>query len=381
MLETRSLPAIAWTLSLLLGLSAAALAETTDVAALAKTINAVGPQGAGHREAIAAWEKLTQVEAPRLPEVLAGMDQANRLSVNWLRAAADTIAQRHLDRRGVLPVAALEAFLADTTHAPLARQTAYELIIRGDPSAKPRLLAAALNDPSLELRRDAVAQALGDARRLLDAGRKPEAAAAYRTTLTAARDLDQVQEATRQLRALGEQVNLPKHFGFLMQWQLIGPFDNTNQSAFDVVYGPELNADPQATHPGKSGPVAWLNHATSDEFGIVDLTQALAKHKGAIAYARAEFLADRERPAELRLGCINANKVWLNGELLTSNHVYHSGTQMDQYVGRGRLKAGRNVILLKICQNEQTESWAQRWQFQLRVCDQTGTAILATDRP
>ena len=42
---------------------------------------------------------------------------------------------------------------------------------------------------------------------------------------------------------------------------------------------------------------------------------------------------------------------------------------------------GTNVILLKICQNEQTESWAQDWEFQLRVCDGLGTAVLATNRP
>ncbi|MCY2966027.1 MAG: hypothetical protein NT069_20755 [Planctomycetota bacterium] len=33
-----------------------------------------------------------------------------------------------------------------------------------------------------------------------------------------------------------------------------------------------------------------------------------------------------------------------------------------------------------MCQNEQTDSWAQRWQIQLRVCDPTGTAVLSADR-
>jgi hypothetical protein len=33
--------------------------------------------------------------------------------------------------------------------------------------------------------------------------------------------------------------------------------------------------------------------------------------------------------------------------------------------------------LLKICQNEQTEEWAQNWAFQFRVCDAIGTAVLA----
>jgi hypothetical protein len=53
---------------------------------------------------------------------------------------------------------------------------------------------------------------------------------------------------------------------------------------------------------------------------------------------------------------------------------------LDQYRMRGQLKAGKNTILIKLCQNEQTEEWAQRWQFQLRVCDATGTAVLSADR-
>ena len=73
------------------------------------------------------------------------------------------------------------------------------------------------------------------------------------------------------------------------------------------------------------------------------------------------------------------SQVWLNGELLTSNEVYHTNTSIDQYIGRGRLKKGGNAILVKICQNEQTEDWAQRWQFQLRVCDASGSAILPVE--
>jgi hypothetical protein len=39
------------------------------------------------------------------------------------------------------------------------------------------------------------------------------------------------------------------------------------------------------------------------------------------------------------------------------------------------LKVGRNEILVKVCQNEQKEDWAQLWSFQLRVCDNLGGAI------
>ena len=124
----------------------------------------------------------------------------------------------------------------------------------------------------------------------------------------------------------------------------------------------------------------FLQH-TDDEYGHVDLNKAIGKHMGVVGYAVVEFQSDRQQPAELRLGTENANKIWLNGKLLSSADVYHANGTMDQYVGRGELKAGKNVILLKICQNEQKEEWAQDWKFHLRVCDALGKAILATDRP
>jgi hypothetical protein len=105
------------------------------------------------------------------------------------------------------------------------------------------------------------------------------------------------------------------------------------------------------------------------------LNEAIAKEKSVVAYARAEFYSQREQPAELRLGSLNATKIWLNDKLVADNEVYHALTKMDQYIGKGVLKPGKNVILVKICQNEQTEDWAVDWKFQLRVCDAAGTAI------
>ena len=119
----------------------------------------------------------------------------------------------------------------------------------------------------------------------------------------------------------------------------------------------------------------WIDHETKDDYGIVDLNQALGKANGVVAYAWAEFDSPRDQPAELRLGRDNAAKIWLYGELVHEHRVYHSGAEMDQFVGRGRLRAGRNVILVKVLQNEQKEDWAQTWGFQLRVCDATGVAV------
>ena len=359
---------------------AADAAEPNDLSSLVRAVNGVGPKGAGHEPAIEACSRLSQADASRIPEILAGMNDSGRLAENWLRVVIETIAQRELEHSGSLPRDELEAFLADSTHSPHARRLAYELILRVDPTAAARLVPAMLYDPSLELRRDGVAYALKTAKERLDAGDEEQALAAYRRTLSAARDVDQVNAAADGLRKLGETVDLPRHFGFLIDWKLVGPFDNKNTRGFDVAYGPERNPDPNATYQGQTEQVRWFDHTTDDPYGMVDLNEVLGRYKGAIAYAYAEFFSDRERPAEFRLGCINANKVWVNGQLLTANHVYHTGTYMDQYIGKANLRRGKNVILLKIAQNEQTDSWAQRWQFQFRVCDQYGTAILSDDR-
>ena len=94
-----------------------------------------------------------------------------------------------------------------------------------------------------------------------------------------------------------------------------------------------------------------------------------------MAYAAAEFRAANAADVELRVGTENACRVWLNGQMLLESPAYHSLPVMDQFIGRGKLRAGYNTILVKLCQNEQTEEWARNWQFQLRVCDATGKAI------
>lgn len=371
-------------LGLSLAVAPALSAADGDLSDSLAAIRAVGEKGAGNRPAQEAWRSLAKSPAAKLPDILAGIDGANPLAANYLRALVDAIAERELAGGGKLPADALETFALETSHDPRARRLAYEWLAKVDPSAPDRIIPQMLDDPSLELRRDAVVREIAAARAKLDdnaLGDKANAAAieGFRTALAAARDLDQVKACVEALKKLEQSVDLQRHFGFIARWKIVGPFDNTNQSAFDKAYPPEAKFDPAAKYAGKNGEVAWVDYETSDDYGMVDLTKALDKHKGAVAYAAAEFVADAARPVDLRLGCINANKVWLNGKLIGGRDVYHTGMDVDQYIYRGELKAGKNLILVKVLQNEQTDSWAQNWQFQLRVCDAIGTAVLASD--
>lgn len=364
-------------------LSGAVIANAAiiDVRPLLQKLRNVGPKGEGHPQAIAAWKELSQADSAQLPELLAGLDgDCGPLAANWIRSAAESIAANSLRKKEKIPIEALEKFLADSAHSPRARRVAYELIAAVDKTAEERLIPGFLHDTSLELRRDAVALAIQRAEKDSQNAEKEKKIEAYKKAFNASRDLDQIKSVAEKLKSLSAKPDIPTHMGFILKWNVVGPFDNVDKKGFDVAYPPEQSVDLKATYPGKVGKVTWIEFATDDDYGNVDLNKALTRHKGAIAYAFSEFVSDREQDVELRLGCINANKTWLNGQLLSSNAIYHAGQEIDQYVGKGKIKKGRNEILVKIAQNEQTEMWAQDWKFQLRVCDQIGTAILSLDR-
>jgi hypothetical protein len=356
-----------------------------EIDVLTATIRDIGPKGEGHVAAQQAWKSLAAHPASDLVAVLDGFQGANQLASNWLRGAVDAIAQSALNESNALPEKDLQAFILEHDNAPLARLTAYEWLLRVNPKLKESLLPHFLNDNSLELRRDAVASLLQKAKSSANEDQPNAIIEAYRTALNHARDLDQIDEATKQINDLGGQVDLPRHFGFLLDWHVIAPFDNSNKKGLDVDYTPEKDAnrliDSEATHEGKIPNLKWKSTTTEERFGIVDLNHVYTeKYKGAIAYAHTTFESSTDQNVQLRLGCVNANKIWLNGTLLTRNNVYHANMMIDQYIVNAALKKGTNRILLKIAQNEQEEDWAQRWQFQLRVCDTNGTAVLAMDR-
>jgi hypothetical protein len=345
---------------------------------------AVEREGKGNVAATESWQQVAAADASALPQVLAAIDNAGPLAANWIAAAAETIVDQTRATQDNLPVSELKRFILETEHAPRARRLAFEWLKSADESTAAAMRADFLHDPSPELRREAVAQLLNEAAAKKAATAEDEVLRlVYREALSGACDLDQVKTIKDALLQLGEKVELAQHFGFITSWQAIGPFDNRGEKAFDVAYPPEEKIDLEATCEGKprdgeTRTLTWKPATTQDEFGIVDLNKALGQENGVVGYAWTEFWSDRQRPAELRLGRDNAAKVWLNGQLIHEHRVYHSGMDMDQYIGRGTLNEGRNSILVKVLQNEQKEDWAQGWGFQLRVCDSAGQAIHST---
>jgi hypothetical protein len=224
------------------------------------------------------------------------------------------------------------------------------------------------------MRRDAIAAAIEKATPLVK--EKPEAAKEqFQKLFVASRDLDQAELLAKKLKELKADADLATHFGVISKWHLIGPFDSTRGAGYGKSFDPEAKIDLKATLEGKDGKVKWQEHTTTDNLGAVDLNKVLGKFKDSVAYAYTVVESDKERAVEIRLGCISAIKVFVNGKEVFAREEYHHGQRFDQYLGLATLKAGKNEILVKVCQNNQTEEWAQAWSFQLRICDATGGAV------
>ena len=337
------------------------------------TLAAVGREGTGNEAAGAAWKDVVRAGPSGLPALLAETGKGGPVADNWLRLAGDAIVEAALRAKQPLPLADVEAFIADTTHAPAARRLAFDLLQEADQASADALEPSLIQDPVQELRRGAV-------QRVIDSAKTQAAGSAevsYLRALDAVRDEDQTKFIAAELRKLEVPVDLPRHFGFLMKWHVIGPFDNAERKGFESVYSPEKEIRLDAAYDGKGQQVKWLPFESADEYGKLDFNKPFGMQKEVTAYAVTTFDSQVERDAELRLGCKNAWKVWLNGSMLFGRDEYHRGQQMDQYKLKCRLKKGPNVILVKCCQNEQKETWTAEWEFQLRVCDSAGTAILS----
>ncbi len=352
------------------------VSPAADPAPLLAKIKAVGTEGSGNVEAAKAWQELVKLGPGALIDTLSAFDDADPTAANWLRSAVETIADREIAASRPLPTAKLEACATDTKRNGAARRLAYDWLTRVDASAPKRLLPTMIDDPAQELRRDAVAAALQAAQTLLEKDDKEGATAALKKLLASARDRDQVDKIAEHLKKLGAPVDLAAHYGFVQRWLVAQPFDNRGGKGFAIAYPPEKGVDLNATYEGKEDAKArWQEVVTKDPYGVVDINKSLTKHMGAVAYAFTTVEAAKETPVQIRVGSKNAVKIFLNGKHLFFREEYHHGMYMDQHVGVGVLKPGRNEILLKVCQNEQKEDWAQSWSFQLRLCDAIGGAV------
>ena len=344
------------------GACPAAAPPATVAAATAIAAEVARTEGNVGQAAVAARaDALAAMPAEFVIPCLAGFGDATPGGANWLRSGLDRAADR---LGGRLAAAPLAAFVADTNGPPRARSLAYAWLKSRDAAGAGRLLEGMLDDPALDLRREAVEQLLATAARADEAAQRE----AHRRGLAAARDVDQVEQIAGWLATHGVPVDLAAVLGFVRRWRVSDAFDNAQGGGFAKAYPPEEGGAAAAR-------AGWKEVVSADRLGVVDLNAAVAAKKGVLAYAAADLVMPQAGRAEVRIGSPCAVKVWVNGVPVMAHEIYHASEAVDQYVATADFRAGANTILVKCCQNEQTQAWAADWKFQLRVCDRLGTPL------
>lgn len=339
-----------------------------DVATSIAALRGTGPGGKGNPQAASAWRELVGHGPAALVPALGAIDDEDPVSANWLRPALDAIVEKAGADR--IPVRELELFLQDRKAGRMARACALELIRKRDPASADAYLAKGTDDPSPEIRRQAIAMALD---KLPAEG--AERTAALQALLKVACDRDQVDRIAKDLAAAGTKTDLAAHFGYILSWSVVGPFPVPEATGFGVRFSPEDKVAITETISTPKGPLKWKPVTSTDSGGIINLNKELADEKSVVGYAFTRIESPLEQRVVLRAGSITAIKVFLNGKEVYGKDEYHHGMHPDQHQAVVILKPGVNDLLLKICQNQKAQAWEKNWQFQVRFTDFTGVKV------
>ena len=340
--------------------SIAARSPAQEPLAAARRLAGATP-GSGHAELAALADRLAALDPGELAGVLAAFADATPAGANWLRSGLDRAVERLGD---AVPADHLAAFATDRGLPPRSRVLAYGWLEARDAARAASLVDSMLDEPALDLRRLAVTKLLTDAATADQQARID----VHRRALEAARDVDQVEAIATWLGANGVPTEIADVLGFVRRWRVSAAFDNAGGAGFAKAYDPETADVP-------SDIAAWRPVASTDKHGEVDLNSAVAARKGVLAYAAAEVEVGAAGRAEVRVGSPCAIVVWINGRRVMEHEIYHASEAIDQYVAPADFRAGSNMVLVKCCQNEQTESWAGDWKFQLRITDPLGKPV------
>jgi hypothetical protein len=352
--------------------------RAADVEAQLAAIAAAGPNGQGAQAASYAADMLSKCDAAILPRLLEAMDGDNPVAANFLRQAYERIVARELARANpTFNLEALRAYVVDTRHNGKARRLALDLVARLDPEFAPRFLAQALDDP--EFRFQAVALALERAAASREAGNRQQERQELLVAFQHARAAEQVLRASRELAALGEEADPVRHLGFIVDWYVVGPFAAPGYSGFDTAFGPEQQpfaaevvfADVDGSRR------TWQHHRCTDPLGLVNLVEVFGPLREQVAYAYAEVESEQQQAAELRCGADDNLTVWLNGEQVFARRQWLNGIRLDRFIVPVQLVAGRNQLLVKVCQGPQHRDpeVPNNWSMQVRLCTPDGLGL------
>jgi len=136
---------------------------------------------------------------------------------------------------------------------------------------------------------------------------------------------------------------------YIMDWWLIGPFDNLNRKGIETVYQPENEFKPDKSYSGtNSQRISWQTYdGKGNEY--ISLAKIFKPSDVGVAYARRIIDLKNKAVLKIGLGTNDGVKMWINGKLVHENIVGRTAFPNEDILSVSFNK-GENVVLLKVDQ-------------------------------
>lgn len=364
--------------ALIIGALSVDVAFADDVDDNLAALLAVGDGAEGSAAARVARQQLVGEGTSILPKLMATMDDANPVSLNWCRVVWDEIVTAEMAKpEPQLPIDEFCEYVRDAKHPGPARRMVLDVLDELKPDERQALIPTLLDDP--EFREDAINLALAVGDKAREANDADAAKTAYQQAFDHARESGQITASAERLRSVGVEVSIPRHMGFVTKFHFVGPFHAEGMTGFDRVFPPEENVGLQATYTDAGKELRWQPFETEDTFGQFDLNSLIGPEGSVVAYAYAVVRvdADESQAAQIRCSADDNITVWLNGEQVVRKLQWLNGTRLDRFTSAVTLQPGVNRVLVKVCQGPQHRdpNVPNNWSMQLRLCTVDGAGV------
>ena len=141
-------------------------------------------------------------------------------------------------------------------------------------------------------------------------------------------------------------------------WMVVGPF----APEFSTEFGPEKKVDFTQTFTDMMGTEKKWTSAAPDGNGFVNLKDKISPNQDVSAYAATVVTSPRAQKAVLSIGTDDGGKAWINGAPVYTDDAKHDA-KPGQFALPVELKAGRNVVLIKVTQSD------NNWGFYFDLLD------------
>ncbi len=147
-------------------------------------------------------------------------------------------------------------------------------------------------------------------------------------------------------------------------WLVLGPYDNRAGIGYNTKYIPEntTEIDQTVKYEGVDGQISWIKHSDDAFDGFIDFGEDV---NWRVSYALATVISSDEREVFFRFSSDDQSKIWLNGKEIFA-YADPQTTILDRHAIPVTLTAGKNTILVKVCNEEMSSG------FYLRVTDADG---------